>query len=85
MDCSSDIIQEQVVDVQEEVLSTGEGDSGTVHYVSEADDEPAKVISIMLTEDGGASGDTSNSSVQTLIEALLVAAKDGQSNDIQST
>jgi hypothetical protein len=56
-----------------------------VHYVSEADDEPAKVISIMLTEDGGASGDTSNSSVQTLIEALLVAAKDGQSNDIQST
>jgi len=85
IDCPSDVIQEQVVDVQEEVLSTGEGESGTVHYISEADDEPAKVISIMLTEDGGASGDTSNSSVQTLIEALLVAAKDGQSNDIQST
>jgi hypothetical protein len=85
VDCPSDVIQEQVVDVQEEVLSTGEGGSGTVHYVSEGDDEPSKVISIMLTEDGGAGGDTSNSSVQTLIEALLVAAKDGQNNDMQST
>jgi hypothetical protein len=83
--CPSDVVEEQVVGVQEEVLSTGGGDSGTVQYVSEADDEPSKVISIMLTEDGGAGGDTSNSSVQTLIEALLVAAKDGQNNDIQST
>jgi hypothetical protein len=85
MNCPSDIIQEQVVEVQEGVSSAGEGNSGTVHYVSEADDEPSKVISIMLTEDGGAGGDTNNSSVQTLIEALLVAAKDGQTNDMQPT
>jgi hypothetical protein len=84
-DCPSDVIQEQVVEVQEGVQNVGEGDSGTVHYVNGADDEPSKVISIMLTEDSAAGGDTSNSSVHTLIEALLVAAKDGQNNDTQST
>ncbi|XP_069671955.1 uncharacterized protein [Periplaneta americana] len=85
MDCSTDI-QEQVVEVQDAIASAGEGDSATVQYVNEEDEEPSKVISIMLTDDGGAGGDTNNSSVQTLIEALLVAAKgDGQSNDTQST
>jgi hypothetical protein len=81
--CPSDV-EEQVVEVAEGGLGTGEGGNGTVHYVNEADVEPSKVISIMLTEDGGAGGDN-NSSVQTLIEALLVAAKDGQNNDTQST
>jgi hypothetical protein len=84
IDCPSDVIQEQVVEVQG-VQNAGEGDSGTLNYASGADDEPSKVISIMLTEDSAAGGDTSNSSVHTLIEALLVAAKDGQNNDTQST
>ncbi|XP_023720480.1 zinc finger and BTB domain-containing protein 24 [Cryptotermes secundus] len=84
-DCPSSVIQEQMVEVQEGVQNVRDGDSGTVHYVSGADDEPSKVISIMLTEDSAAGGDTSNSSVHTLIEALLVAAKDGQNNDTQST
>lgn len=84
-DCPSDIIQEQMVEMQEGIQNAGEGDSGTVHYASEADDEPAKVISIMLTEDSVAGVDTNNSSVHTLIEALLVAAKDGQNNGTQST
>lgn len=84
-DCPSDVIQEQVVEVQEGIQTAVDGDNDTVHYVNEADDESSKVISIMLTEDSVTGGDASNSSVHTLIEALLVAAKDGQNNDTQST
>jgi hypothetical protein len=84
LDCPSDVIEDQVIEVTEGGPGTGEGESGTVRFVSEADDVPSKVISIMLTEDGGAGGDTNSSSVQTLIEALLVAAEDGQNNDTES-
>ncbi|KDR22526.1 Krueppel-related zinc finger protein 1-like [Zootermopsis nevadensis] len=80
---TTEVMEEQVVEVSGGGPSTIEVDSSPVHYVNEADIEPSKVISIMLTENGDAGGD--NSSVQTLIEALLVAAKDGQSNGTQST
>ncbi|PSN58067.1 hypothetical protein C0J52_06489 [Blattella germanica] len=85
IDCPSDMIQEQVVEVEGGMTSGVEVDQ----YVPEESagggaeqDESTKVISIMLNEEVD---DANNSSVQTLIEALLVAAKGDDQNNIQTT